>query len=147
MTLRQWLDNKWLTAHRSNPREIRSMLEIVDRDIRDASNEDLSPDWRLAISYNATLQCALIALAASGYRPNKGGSHHYYAIESMTLTIGAPRDDITAIDAFRKKRNVSDYERAGTISEKEADESLAIAKSTKASLLDWLSQERPDLVP
>ena len=147
MTLQQWLDNRWLTAHRTTPGEVRAMLEIVDRDLQDSSNDSLSPDWRLAISYNATLQCALIALAVSGYRPNKGASHHYYAIESLALTIGTPREDITVIDAFRKKRNISDYERAGTISEKEAEESLAIARSTRQVLLDWLAKEHLGLVP
>ena len=146
MTLRQWLDNKWLLKHQTSSGEIRYLLEIINRDIADSGNRDLSPDWRLAIAYNAILQCAISALAASGYRTNKGGSHHYYAIESLSLTIGLSRDDILVINALRKKRHIADYERAGTISAKEADEILVITEDTKLVLMKWLESEHPSLL-
>lgn len=146
MTLKQWLDNRWLQEHQTSPEEISSLLEIVARDISNSSTRDLSPDWKLAIAYNAILQCAMTALAASGYRTNKGASHHYYAIESLGLTIGMSRDDIITIHAFRKKRHISDYERAGVVSEKEADEILKIAEDAEESLMQWLKSENPSLL-
>ena len=40
----------------------------MERDLRDCAQEGLRPDWQLAIAYNAALQAAQAALAASGYR-------------------------------------------------------------------------------
>jgi len=91
----------------------------------------LSADWRLAIAYNAVLQCAKIGLAACGHRIAKGPSHHYYAIESMRETVGLSEDDVRLIDTFRKKRNISDYERAGLNTDSEAEELVELAKEIR----------------
>ena len=66
----------------------------------------------LAIAYNAALQCAIAALAACGYRASRE-AHHYRVIQSLPHTIGADAKLVAQLDAFRKKRNVGDYERAG----------------------------------
>ena len=46
-------------------------------------------------------------------------------------------------DQCRGKRNLSDYDRAGEISEKEAVELL---KEAKASVLEWLKKQHPKLM-
>jgi D-serine dehydratase len=51
MTLKIWLENKWLKPHRVNQKEVTGLLSIVDRDIKDAGAA-LS---RLAIRH--CLQC------------------------------------------------------------------------------------------
>jgi hypothetical protein len=43
------------------------MLGLVDRDLSDASREEISMDWRFNIAYNAALQLATIVLYARGY--------------------------------------------------------------------------------
>jgi len=125
---------------------VRELLELVDRDIKDASAKSISTDWRLAIAYNAVLQCAKVGLAAAGYRPARGAAQHYYTIESMRFTIGLDEDDIRTIDAFRKKRNVSDYQRAGSVSDTETDELLTIAQAVRQKTLTWLRSKHPNLV-
>ena len=52
--------------------------------------------------------------------------------------MGADAKLVTQLDAFRKKRNVGDYERAGVITEKETDEMVALARQLRKRVEDWL---------
>jgi hypothetical protein len=49
------------------------------------------------------------------------------------------------LDAFRKKRNISGYERAGSVSEQEVAEMIALASQLRAMLEAWLRQNHPSL--
>jgi len=121
-------------------------LTVIDRDLNDCRSEGLSPDWQLAIAYNAALQVALAGLAAEGYRVARE-SHHFRAIQSLSLTLGCDAALVAQLDAFRKKRNISDYERAGSVSSKEAEEMQELAHTLRAELVKWLSRDHPDLLP
>ena len=61
MSLKDWLKNAWLTEHETSQEEIADLLAVIDRDLDDCQSEGLSPDWQLAIAYNAALQTALAA--------------------------------------------------------------------------------------
>ncbi|MBI2435690.1 MAG: hypothetical protein HYV26_22780 [Candidatus Hydrogenedentes bacterium] len=143
--MRDWLHNGWLIEHRSGPGEIRDLLAVIDRDLRDCRNEGLSADWRLAIAYNAALQAAIAALAAEGYRATRG-AHHFRAIQSLTHTLAWDADSVRLLDRFRKKRNLGEYERAGTTTEQEAKEMLALAEELHTRLRDWLRLHHPEMV-
>jgi hypothetical protein len=73
--------------------------------------------------------------------------HHCRVIQSLALTLKTDRGTIAALEAFRKRRNVSDYQRAGTISNHEADEIVEIARRLHADLLVWLGKNHPELMP
>ena len=145
MTSSDWARNGWLLPHRTSPQEIGDLLAIVERDLSDSQASGLSADWRLNIAHNAALQAATAALAASGYRASRD-QHHYRVIQSHELTIGADRDVVNRLDAFRKKRNVGGYERAGGTSEGEAGEMRDLAQSIAQNVRAWLSRTRPDLL-
>ena len=87
MSFADWVKNGWLVAHKSSKQEIANLLGIVARDLKDSQAKGVSDDWRFAIAYNAALQAATAALAASGYRPGRD-SHHYRVIQSLELTVG-----------------------------------------------------------
>ena len=146
MSLSDWARNGWLVQHQTSPQEIADLLGVADRDLRDCAVKGLSEDWQLAIGYNAALQCATAALAASGYRASRE-AHHYRVIQSLTLTIGADAKRVAQLDAFRKKRNIGDYERAGLISEKEAAEMVALAQQLRKQVEAWLRKNHPHLLP
>jgi hypothetical protein len=146
MTLEQWLNNRWLVEHETSQDEIDGFLSLVERDLQNAAVAGLSPDWGLAIAYNAALQCALAALAAHGFRPGRGSSHHYYAIQSLQFTLGIDDAVIRTLDAFRKKRNIADYERAGVVTSTEVGELIELATDLRDRLSAWLSSNRPDLL-
>ena len=94
MTLQDWLSNGWLKRHTSSQQELRDLLEKVDRDITEASKEEITLDWRLAIAYNACLGCATIALRVSGYRMPARAGQHYRTIQSLRFTINPDSDII-----------------------------------------------------
>jgi hypothetical protein len=71
MSFEDWVKNGWLETHRSSREEIQNLLRIVRRDVKDSQSKDVSNDWRFAIAYNAALQAATAALAASGYRASR----------------------------------------------------------------------------
>jgi len=145
MTLRDWLLNDWLRPHKTNPGEIAALFSLIDRDLADCQTAGLSADGRLNIAYNAALQAANVALAASGYRAGHE-SHHYRIIQSLTQTIGAPADLVAHLDQFRKKRNIGEYERAGVASDQEAREMFFLAKKLRDDVAAWLHANHPGLI-
>jgi len=138
MSLNDWLGSGFITEHRTSRQEIRELLALVDRDLHESETGTHSPEWKLAIAYNAILQAAKAALAATGYRVPKRGNHHYYTIQSLRFTLKADPSTILKIDAVQKKRNVGEYERAGTVSDREAQDALDLAKTTCEQVREWL---------
>ena len=68
-------------------------------------------------------------------------------IQSLEFTVGWDKALITTLDGFRRKRNISDYERAGFVSEGEAEEMLALAKRLREDVLAWIREKHPAMVP
>jgi hypothetical protein len=146
MSLKDWLRNGWLIEHETSPEEIAELLGVIDRDLHECQTSGLGPDWRLAIAYNAALQVALAGLAAEGYRTARD-AHHYRAIQSLADTLVTDGDVIKQLDAFRKKRNISDYERAGNVSDQEAKEMSVLAFGLREEFIVWLKRKHPELAP
>lgn len=145
MSLSDWVRNGWLTTHTTSPAEIRDLLDVVERDLLDSATEGLSADWRLNIAYNAALQASTAALAAAGYRATRD-QHHYRIIQSLGETIGADARLVTAFDAFRKKRNISGYDRAGLVSDAEVKAMREMALQLRDEVLAWLRRTHPALL-
>jgi HEPN domain-containing protein len=144
VSLEDWLTDKLIETHRPSAGEIANLLHICDRDLEKCQIAELGPDWRLSIAHNAALQAATAALAATGYRARKEG-HHYRVIQSLAYTIKAEPALIRQLDKFRQKRNISDYERAGLVTEQEAEEMLALAKQLRNDVEQWLRIHHPEL--
>lgn len=147
MSLENWRENRWLTEHKTSREEISDLFRVIERDLSDCQAPGLSTDAQFATAYGAALQAARIALAASGYRPGRGESGHYYAMESLRLTVGMDSASVGQLQEFRKKRNVVSYDRAGTISNREAEEMKRLALRLRKAVEDWLRAKRPDLLP
>ena len=134
MSLDEWVQHGWLRRHQTTRAEVRALLAKVERDLKASAIEDLDVDRRFTIAYQAALGACSIALIAAGYEAAKGESGHYRTIESLTQTTGAEPSVVRRLDAFRKKRNVSAYEAAGTISDREASEAHNSPNSCAAAL-------------
>ena len=145
MSLRDWQKNSWLVEHKSSPEEIAALFAIVERDLASAKVAGLGDDWRLSIGYNAALQAATAALAASGFRAARE-QHHYRTIQSLALTIGWPAAKVERFDRFRKKRNIGGYETAGVVSEQEAREMHELAVGLRDDVLAWFRKHQPKLM-
>ena len=138
MSLQSWFQNSWLVQHPTSPEEIKNLLAISDRDLAACQVKQLPPDWRFTIAYNAALQAATAALAAAGYRAARD-HHHYRVIQIVRVHNGA------GPETHRKKRNVSSYDVAGSVSDKEADEMFKLAASLRADVEKWIRASRPEL--
>jgi hypothetical protein len=145
MSLTEWLKNGWLLEHETSRQEIGHLLKLIDRDLKDCGNASLSLDWRFNIAYNAALQSANLALAASGFRA-RGEAHHHRVIHSLEHTIKLEAKRIARFDAFRKKRNASEYDRAGAVSEKELGEMISFAADIKELAMAWMLKSHPQLM-
>ena len=145
MSLADWERNGWLTAHRTSGNEIRDLLAIVERDLADSNAEGLSADWRMNIAYNAALQMATAALAAEGYRASRE-QHHNRVIQSLRETLRIDAQTVNTFDAFRKKRNVTGYERIGLVSDADADAIRTLAVKLRDDVVAWLEKNHPELL-
>jgi hypothetical protein len=145
MSLTEWKAAGWLVEHEPSQDETQALLGVIDRDRRDSQVAALSPDAQLGLAYNAALQAGTIALAAHGYRASRERKH-YVTIQSLAITIGADPPTVRKLDAFRKKRNIGDYERAGSTSAKEASELRELAVDLRAAVHRWLEAHHPDLL-
>jgi hypothetical protein len=145
MSLKDWSTNGWLVEHKTSPAEIAELLEIAHRDLTDCRIEGLSADWKLNIAYNAALQATTAALAACGYRASRY-AHHYRIIQSLVLTIGADPSLVQKLDAFRKKRNISGYDRVGMVSDQEATEMISLAERIEEDIISWLKSFHPEFL-
>ena len=76
-----------------------------------------------------------------------GGNQHYRAIDSLNLTLGTDAATIKKFEVFRKKRNVSDYERVGSVSENHVKEMRAIATKLRQEFETWIAKNHADLKP
>jgi len=144
MSLENWLHDKLIVKHRPSAGEIAELLHICDRDLEKAQIIELGPDWRLSIAHNAAVQTAKAALAAVGYRARKEGQH-YLVLQSLAFTVGTNPATIKQLDKFREKRNISDYERAGLVTEQEAEEMIALAKQLRDDVVQSLRAHYPSL--
>ncbi len=145
MNLTDWEKNGWLTPHPTSGSEVRDLLAVVSRDLADSEAEGLSPDWRMNIAYNAALQAATAALAVAGYRASRD-QHHYRVIQSLRETLRVDVQTVNTFDAFRKKRNITGYERIGLVSDADAAAMRALAVKLRDDLIAWIEKHRPELL-
>lgn len=145
MNLQDWLNKGQLRSHKTSKSEIAQLLAIFGRDIADAQSDSISIDRRFATAYNAALMVSVAALAASGYKAT-GEGHHYWTIQSLAYTLKLDADTIEKFNKFRRKRNISDYEQAGNISERELAEMIDFAQRLGDTLDDWLRKNYHELI-
>ena len=148
MNLEQWLTEGKLKAHQTTSQEVAQLMEAVERNIRDASIEELSADNRFTIAYQAALQLATIVLYASGYRPSASMGHHYVTLQSLRFTMGSSsKSRAYYLDNCRKMRNASEYERSGVVSDHGVEELLEEVGTFRQDVLDWLKKFHSNFLP
>jgi hypothetical protein len=145
MSLQDWLNEGRLRPHKTGKSEISQLLAVFQRDIDDSRSKTISLDRRFATAYNAALTMATAALAISGYRTT-GERHHYMTIQSLAFTLNLDNETVERFNRFRRKRNITDYERTGTVSELEVVEMLELATFLRVTIQAWLENFHPELI-
>ncbi len=147
MSLQTWFENGWLRAHQTSQEEIGNLLGIVYRDLEDAQGKALSSDWQFGIAYNAALKLCTCLVYAEGFRPEKNLAH-YRTLQALHVILGdAYRKDVAYLDACRMKRNTLEYDVAGVTTQADANELLDYVQELRDTVIDWLREHRPDLLP
>lgn len=145
MSLSQWRENGWLTPHETNRVQVTHLVSMVDRDL-EVAGATANADWRFGIAYNAALKLCTVLLYGSGYRAARE-LNHYRTLMSLPLILGAERAaDAAYLDRCRSKRNELEYDRAGVVTEADADELIDFTRSLKGDVLAWLGSKRPELM-
>src|SRR3989304_296487 len=140
MSLKDLLNQGRLKQHKTSKKEIENLLELVRRDIKDAKVGGLSSDRRFACAYNAVLQLATILLYCNGYKP-EGTGHHFTVFQTMKIIMGNQYYALADyFDSCWSKRNITDYDFVGTISDSEVSELIEEAESFSEVVLDWLKK-------
>ena len=57
------------------------------------------------------------------------------------------REALRSSDIFRRKRNISDYERADTISASDVEEMRSLAEKLRVDFEAWIQKNHPELKP
>ena len=146
MSLEKWGEYGWLKAEPTSRNEIKSLLAIVRRDLKDAGVAAISDDRRFEAAFSAARTAASIALRASGYRTVAQVGHHAKTIESLELTIKADSKMIQKLRTFSKKRNVTSYDSAGNVSKQELELVIKTAGELHSQVVAWLEKNHPNLL-
>lgn len=145
MSLKELLTQGSIKPHKTSKEEIRNLLDLVRRDIKDAEVKTISTDRRFATAYNAVLQLATIVIYCKGYIPT-GWGHHYTVFKALKLIMGENYyDSADYFDSCRAKRNVTDYRHTGEISDSETGELIAEAKKFLKIVLEFIKKYHPNL--
>lgn len=140
MNLEDLLNQGRLRHYKTSKKEIENLLAIAKRDIKDAKVQDLSSDRKFACAYNAVLQLATILLYCSGYEP-EGTGHHFTVFQTMKIIMGDNYYKLADyFDSCRSKRNITDYDYVGAISDSEAQELIEEAEIFLELTLNWLKK-------
>lgn len=146
MTLENLLVTRQLHEHEANAEEVRRALASVDTALSDASQNVISIDTRFDSAYRAIAQCSLVALWVNGYRPSKSApGHHAVMIQTLSRTLGLPKEKVRELDAFRTKRNALNYE-GKPVDDASLRACVNAAQQLRDVLTDWLHGNRADLI-
>lgn len=146
MTLENLVKLNKLKPQRTNSDEVAKLLSAAQCNIQDAHVAGISATTRFDVAYKAIMQCALICIRASGYRPSTSEpGHHVTVIQSLPLTIGLSSERMILLDAMRKKRNLNDYSGDG-VSEEEADSCVRSAEALLSDVMVWLKRNHAEFL-
>lgn len=146
MSLDNLVKTGQLRPHQPTPAEVQRLLAAARRNLQDAGNKAISDETRFDASYKAIMQCSLVTVVASGYRPatNTPG-HHQTMIACLRLTLGITQPDWLVLDALRRKRNLSDYT-GDPIDPTSVRECIERATALLDMAQEWMVREHPDLL-
>jgi len=125
------LKNNIVSALPPSKAELDNLRSIVDRSLKDVSASGLSSDARFIMAYDAARTLSLIIVRASGYRPRTVGAH-YNTFRALEIAEPAFAKLSAYFDGCRTKRNASEYDFAGGVTETDATGLLETVKQFAA---------------
>lgn len=144
MSWAKLLADKTVTPLPPTKQELDNLRSIVTRSLRDVSASGLSADARFVIAYDAARTLSLMVVRAAGYRPRSAGAHYH-----TFAALEAANPAFAAISAYfegcRIKRNISEYEFAGGVTDTDADGLLKAVRQFAIDAEAWIKTHHPSL--
>jgi hypothetical protein len=124
--------------------ELDKLRSLVARSLSDVAAPGLSTDMRFILAYDAARTLSLMIVRAAGYRPKTVGGHYntFLALEAADAAFAALS---TYFDGCRIKRNASEYDFAGGVTETDADGLLNAVKQFATDAEAWIKANHPPL--
>jgi hypothetical protein len=145
MSWTKLLASKTVTTLPATKAELDNLRSLVARSLKDVAATGLSTDMRFILAYDAARTLSLMIVRAAGYRPKAVGGHYntFLALEAadpVFATLSA------YFDGCRIKRNASEYDFAGGVSDTDADGLLNTVKQFAADAEAWIKANHPTLI-
>lgn len=93
--------------------ELEGLIRTGAARLADARREELSPDSRFDLAYNAAHALALAALRWHGYRADK----RYFVFQALPHTLGTAAGTWRLLAKCHQERNQTEYEGLGEVDE------------------------------
>jgi hypothetical protein len=138
MTWAKLLANNNVTRQPAAKKELDNLRSIVSRSLKDVTAPGLSADARFIMAYDAARTLSLMIVRSSGYR-HKAAGGHYNTFLALETADGQFAKLSAYFDGCRIKRNASEYDFAGGVTDTDADGLLKTASAPRA----W---ERPHVL-
>jgi hypothetical protein len=123
------LDNlvktKVLKAEPADQAEFDGLLKLGTNRLKDAHNQDNSPESRFDLAYNAAHALSLAAMRWHGYRPDR---QRFIVFQALQHTLNLPPEQWRILDKAHKTRNLAEYEGYSEVDEQLLAEVLRIAE-------------------
>ena len=145
MSWKKLITDNRVTAEAPSKTELDNLRSIVARSLKDAEAAGLSEDARFVLAYDAARTLALIVVRASGFRPKSHGGHHVNTFLALETADPAFATLSTYFDGCRTKRNISEYDYAGGVSETDADGLLVAVKQFQIDVEAWIKTNHASL--
>jgi len=146
MTLENLQNIGRLQRHEPTALEIRRLLASAEAALADAKRAQNNAATRFDVGYKAIMQCALAALMANGFRPSTSEpGHQQTTIQTLPKTIGLPADKMKVLDAFRRARNMSDYE-GEPVEDAKVRECIEWAEALLTNVRSWIKKNTQKLL-
>lgn len=87
--------------------EFVGMVDGAGKRLADARDEDLAPESRFDLAYNAAHGFALAALRQQGYRPDK---KRYIVFQTLVHTVGFDPAVVRVFSKCHDQRNLAEYQ-------------------------------------
>jgi hypothetical protein len=144
MSWTKLLASKTVTPLPATKAELDKLRSLVERSLKDVAATGLSTDMRFILSYDAARTLSLMIVRAAGYRPKTVGGHYntFLALEAADPTFAALS---TYFDGCRIKRNASEYDFAGGVTDTDADGLLNAVKQFAIDAEAWIKANHPPL--
>lgn len=121
---------KSLRVEAADEAEINGLVRSGNARLKDACNEQLSPESRFDLAYNAAHALCLAALRRKGFRP----ANRYIVFQVVPHTLGLGPEVWRVLDKCHNTRNLGEYEGLLEIDETLVTSLIGATKAVAAAL-------------